>query len=368
MSIFWAVVLLGVLIFVHELGHFIFAKLMKVSVLKFSLGFGPRLLGKKIGETEYIVSAVPLGGYVKMLGEEPGEELKEEERIKAYNYQSVWKRMGIVSAGPVFNLLLAYIIFVFFLTIGLPVAIPNLNTIAPTIEDIIEGSPAMKAGLERNDTIISIDGKSITIWPEMAEIFSKNPGKELNLSVKRNNKLINIKIIPEPTKIKDEQGKEIIVGRIGISKKYDFKKIESSSIFQTPIKGLEAIYEWTALTLNILWKILSGEIATKQLGGPIAIMDAAGKAASVGILAYINFIAIISINLAILNLLPIPVLDGGHLMFLSIESIRRKPLSEEIVSVATRIGMALLLLLITFVFYNDIVRIIVPWVQKTLDP
>lgn len=368
MTIIWAVVLFGVLIFFHELGHFILAKLVGVKVLKFSLGFGPKIIGKQIGETEYLISAIPLGGYVKPLGEEPGEEIAEEDKPRAFNNQPVWKRVAIVVAGPVFNLVLAFLIFSAFLGMKIPVAIPNLDSITTTIEGVMEDSPAMKAGLKSSDTIVSINGSDVHDWNEMADVFSKNPGIELKLKVKRNDSLIDAVVTPEPTKAQDEKGVEVVIGRIGISKKMDAKIIESSSVFDVPFKGIEAVYRWCVLTLEIVVRLFTGSVSAKQIGGPILIVDAAAKAAAVGAFTYFNFIAIISINLAILNLLPVPVLDGGHIMFLSIEALRGKPLSEKIMMVANKVGMALLLMLITFVFYNDIVRIIIPWAQKALNP
>ena len=368
MTFIWAVVLFGLLIFFHELGHFILAKSVGVKVMKFSLGFGPKIFGRKIGETEYLLSAIPLGGYVKPLGEEPGEEISEEDRPRAFNNQPVWKRAAIVLAGPVFNLVLAYIIFTVFLSVNLPVTIPKLDSITTTIENVMEDSPAMKAGLTKDDTIVSIDGESVGEWNVMAEIFSNNPGNELALTVKRNDELIAIKIIPEPTTVKDEQGEEVTIGRIGISKKFNAKVITSDSIFSAPFKGIQAVYEWCVLTLDVIVKLFTGSVSTKQIGGPILIVDAAAKAASVGVFTYFNFIAIISINLAILNLLPVPVLDGGHVLFFAIEAIRGKPVSEKIMIAANKVGMTLLLLLIFFVLYNDTVRIIVPWFQKTMSP
>jgi len=368
MPIFWAIVVFGLLIFFHELGHFLISKFVGVKVLRFSLGFGPKLVGKRIGDTEYIISLVPLGGYVKPLGEEPGEEIKEEDKPKAFNYQSVWKRMMIILAGPVFNLLLAYVIFVIFLSAKLPIAIPQLSNLRATVEEVMEDSPAMKAGLKKGDTIVSIDGKTIKGWNEMAEIFSKNPGKELRLKVRRGDRLVDIRVIPKPTKIKDEYGREIMIGRIGISKKLNFKVIQSVKIFQVPLKGLEAVTGWCILTLEIVKKLLTGAVSMKQIGGPILIIDSAAKAASAGMFAYFNLIAIISINLAILNLFPIPVLDGGHLLFLSIEAVRRRPLSETVMGVLTKVGLAILMFLIAFVFYNDFVRIVIPWLNKTLQP
>ncbi len=367
MTIIWAVVLFGILIFFHELGHFILAKLVGVKVLKFSLGFGPKIIGKKIGDTEYLISAIPLGGYVKPLGEEIGEEIDEADKQMAFNYQPAWKRVAIVIAGPVFNLVLAFLIFTIFLGMKLPVAIPNLDSITTTIENVSEGSPAGEAGLKGNDTIVSINGSPVHDWNEMAEMFSNNPGKELKLKVRRDEGVIDVTVTPKPETVKNEKGEDIVIGRIGISKKMDAKVIQSTSILSAPFKGLEAVYGWCVLTIEVVVRLFSGALSAKQIGGPILIVDAAAKAASVGVFTYFNFIAIISINLAVLNLLPVPVLDGGHIMFLTIEALRRRPLSEKIMTVANKVGMALLFLLITFVFYNDFIRIVLPWARKTFN-
>jgi regulator of sigma E protease len=222
----------------------------------------------------------------------------------------------------------------------------------------------MRAGLRPDDTIIAIEGTEVSDWGEMAEIFAQNPGKELNIRVKRGEEILTLKVTPEPTKIKDKDGKEITIGRIGVSKKMDARIITSSRVLDIPIKALEAVLAWCFLTLEVVIKLIMGGISAKQIGGPILIVDAAAKAASVGLLPYFNLVAIISVNLAILNLMPVPVLDGGHLMFMGIEAIRRRPLSERVLMIANRIGMAILLMLITFVFYNDIVRVIIPWIQK----
>ncbi|GAB4538083.1 MAG: RIP metalloprotease RseP [Thermodesulfovibrionia bacterium] len=366
MSIFWAIILFGILIFFHEFGHFIVSKLVGVKVLKFSLGFGPKVISKRIGETEYIISALPLGGYVKPLGEEAWEELSEEERPRAFNFQPVWKRVAIVFAGPLFNLFLAYLIFVAFFIVKLPVAIPDLNSITTTIEDVAKDSPAMRAGLKKDDTIIEIDGRSVKDWNEMAEVFANNPNRELSLKVRRGGELIDIKVTPDPTEVETDGGKKVIVGRIGISKKLSIHKIEGGGILNAPIKGIEAVYQWSVLTLVIIKKLLIGALSAKQLGGPILIVSSAQKAAEVGVFAYLNLVAMISINLAVLNLLPIPVLDGGHLLFFGIEAIRRKPLSEKVLLIANRIGMALLIMLMAFVFYNDIMRFVMPWFKGTL--
>jgi regulator of sigma E protease len=366
MTFLWAVILFGLLIFFHELGHFIVAKMVGVRVLKFSLGFGPKLLSKKIGDTEYLLSAIPLGGYVKPLGEDPEDALTEEEKPFAFNYQPLWKRAAIVVSGPVFNLVLAFLIFTSFLAMQMPVMVPDLGSITTTIDDVAEGSPAEGAGFQSDDEIKAINGEDVMDWNEMAAVFSKNPGNELDVKVRRDNEFINVIVTPEPVKGTNEKGEEVTIGRIGISKKMSGTLIESDSILSAPFKGMQAVYEWCVVTIEVVVKLFSGGLSAKQIGGPILIVDAAAKAAEVGAYTYFNFIAIISINLAILNLLPVPVLDGGHLLFFGIEALRRKPLSDNVMMAANKVGMALLLLLITFVFYNDIVRIVVPWVERTL--
>ncbi len=446
MTILWAVILFGLLIFFHELGHFLVAKFVNVKVLKFSIGFGPRIFGKQIGETEYVVSAFPLGGYVKPLGEDPDDEIPEEDIPRAFNNQSVGKRAAIVIAGPIFNLVLAYIIFVLFLSFNNPVVIPVLTDLTNTnIEGIRKDSPAMIAGLQSADTVLSVNQEEISTWIEMDEVLLDSPGKEVTLKVRRGDRVIDVTLIPEPVVVKDKNGvektygdagisrlstrlegivdgspameagliqgdsvisvngepvgdwagmaelisgnpgKEIILeinrgdktieirvmpdagGKIGISKGMGFDVIHTSNnIMLAPIKGIEAVYGWSALTLDVAGRLITGNMSTKMLGGPIVIINEASKAASTGMAEYFLLIAVISINLAIINLFPVPVLDGGHLVFMGIEAVMGKPLNEKVVDILTRIGFGMLMLLIAFVLYNDTMKIIVPWVQKLI--
>ena len=353
-----AIILLGILIFVHELGHFLVAKISGVKVLKFSLGFGPTLIGKKLGDTEYVISAVPLGGYVKMLGEDPDDDFSQEEKDVAYSNQSILKRFLIVATGPSFNLLLAYVIFVVFIAIQLPIRIPTFDTFSPAIDKIVEESPASKAGLQEGDVIVSINGKSISTWVEMTKIITENPGKEVSVEIMRNGEKLSKIIVPEEQVVTDDEGQEKKVGRIGIVKKPHMKEIKSSSLVSAPILGLKATYEWSAFVLETIWKFITGTIGAKNIGGPIAIVEETSKAAAEGLFAYLMFMAIISINLGILNLLPIPILDGGHLAFLSIEAIRGKPLTQNSQVLIQKVGLVLLLALMTLAFYNDIMRLI----------
>jgi len=208
MAILSAIILLGIIIFVHELGHFLFAKLMGVKVLKFSLGFGPKLVGKTYGDTEYLISAVPLGGYVKMLGETPGDELKEEEKRFAFNHQPVWKRFIIVFCGPLFNLLFAAVIFFFTFVNGIPVLVSEIGS-------VMQGTPSEKAGLMKGDRMVEIGGVAIHQWDEMTEVIHNNPGKPLDLKIERDHTTFRVSITPERTKVKDIFGEEKEVGLIG---------------------------------------------------------------------------------------------------------------------------------------------------------
>jgi regulator of sigma E protease len=350
MTFLSAIILLGIIIFVHELGHFLFAKLMRVKVLKFSLGFGPKVIGKKLGDTDYLISAVPLGGYVKMLGEVPGEELAEDEKPFAYNYQPVWKRFVIVFSGPLFNILFAVVIFFFIFLKGVP-------TLVPEVGDVLSHTPAERAGLVKGDRITEIDGIAIDQWGEMTEIIHESPGKQLKFTIKRNERVFHIVITPEKKNVKDFFGEEKEIGLVGIKpsgstfiKKDTFIKAMKDSIVRT--------WELSVLTVVSIAKLIQRVIPMDTIGGPILIVQMAGEQASKGFMNFFLFMAIININLGILNLLPIPILDGGHILFLGIEAIRGKPLNEKVISVSQKVGLAFLLTLMVFVIYNDIMRLI----------
>jgi len=350
MTFFYAIILLGVLIFVHELGHFIMAKLMRVKVLRFSLGFGPRIIGRTFGETEYRVSAIPLGGYVKMLGEEPGEELPEEEKPRAFNYQSRSKRFWIVFSGPLFNLIFAYLLFVILYIGGVPALYPDIG-------DIMPKSPAQMAGFQKGDRIIEIDGTKIAQWEEMSSIIHNSPGKELVFRIQRGGEVLTLKVTPESKEIANIFGEKKQAGIIGItplgtSFTKRFNPIKAIGI--GALKTIEVAY----LTLVSIVKLIQRIIPAETIGGPILIVQMAGKQASQGALYFFSFMAFISINLAVLNLLPIPVLDGGHILLLGIEAVRRRPLSERAILMAQRIGIAFIATLMAFALYNDIVRLL----------
>jgi regulator of sigma E protease len=345
------IIVLGVLIFFHELGHFLIAKLCNVKVLKFSLGFGPKVMGKKMGETEYIISAFPLGGYVKMLGEENNEEIIPEEAHRSFSKQPVVTRIAIAAAGPIFNFLLAFILFSgIFLISGYPIMIPEVGQVRPD-------SPADKSRILKGDIIEYIDGKKINKWDDIKKFIEKSPHKDLHMVIIRGNKRISTIVSPKEEIVKNIFGEEIKSALIGIVASGNIKELQLGP-FRALMEGGKKTWELTALTVLTVVKLFQGVIPLKTLGGPIMIGQLTGDIARENLSYLLPFMAVISINLAILNLLPVPVLDGGLILLFLIEIVIRKPLSIKKREMAQKIGFFLLVLLIVIVFYNDLVRII----------
>jgi len=349
-SILSFIVVLGVLIFFHEFGHFLVARLFGVGVEKFSLGFGPRLIGKKVGITDYRISAIPLGGYVKMVGEEPDAEIAPEDISLSFTHKHVAKRMLIVAAGPVFNILLAVIIFfgIFFAS--------GTFILKPSVGSVKQGSPAFAAGLEKGDLITAINESTINSWDEMAEIINASKGQKINLAVRRGESTRNFSLAPEQVTTKNIFGEDVQRYIIGITASGETYSKELN-LFQAFSESMIQTYRVTELMVVIIAKLITGDISTDTLGGPIMIAQMAGDSAKAGIGSLISFIALISVNLAIINLLPIPVLDGGHLLFFSIEAVKGRPVSIKVREIAQQVGLFLLILLMILVFYNDISRI-----------
>jgi regulator of sigma E protease len=354
-SILSVIVLLGVLIFVHELGHFLTAKFAGVGVLKFSLGFGPRILGKKVGETEYLLSLIPLGGYVKLLGESEDDVLTEADQARSFLVQPVWKRMMIVATGPIFNFLLAMLIFTIVQMWGLPVLLPKIGNVQ-------EGSAALQAGLLKADTITAIDGKQISRWTDMAELINDSGGKVLKLTIKRAEIVQVVSIMPTLFKVKNIFGEEVNSYKIGISPSLE-TRIERLNPFSALIEGVKQTWVVSKLTLMSVVKMFQGVISPKTLGGPIMIAQLAGAQAKEGIIPFLLFMAMLSINLAVLNLLPIPILDGGHLFFYLIEAITGKEISLKWRERAQQVGFAILIILMLFVLVMDVERLNIKFLQ-----
>lgn len=375
MMIIYAIIVLGVLIFVHELGHFLVAKALGVSIEKFSLGFGPKLIGKKIGETEYLLSAFPLGGYVKMFGEggfiEGGEvhnapsdervaegtqialpeqprELNDEEKARSFAHKPPLARIAIVMAGPVFNLIFAWLIFIVLSMTGVP-------AITTKIGEVLKDKPAAKAGIQKNDIITAINGKKISHWDEVAEEITASKGRPVNLTVKRGDRNEQFTIVPEPRISKNLFGEKVNGFAIGVASAGDIV-IEHYNPVQAVAQGSIQTWKVIDLTIMSLVKLAQRVVPLDTIGGPIMIVKMAGQQASAGGSSFLAFMALLSVNLGVLNLLPVPVLDGGHLFFFVWELIFRRPVSQKAREYAQQIGLMLLLGLMLLAFYNDIVR------------
>lgn len=366
MMVIYAVIALGVLIFVHEMGHFIFAKLFNVKVEKFSLGFGPKLLGKQIGETEYLLSAFPLGGYVKMFGEggfiEGGEthhqqeeepsvqprEYTEEEKQRSFAHKPPLARIAIVMAGPVFNLLFAWVAFMLLCTLGVP-------TITTRVGEVLKDKPAARAGILKGDLITATNGEPVSRWEEFAAGIAKSGGKPITLRVKRGTRDLSFTITPDPRVTKNVFGESVNGYAIGVASAGEIVT-EYYDPLQAVVRGTQQTLVVIDLTITSLVKLAQRIVPLDTVGGPIMIAKMAGEQASAGGASFLAFMALLSINLGILNLLPVPVLDGGHLIFYVWELIFRRPVRQQVREYAQQIGMALLLGLMLLAFYNDIVR------------
>jgi regulator of sigma E protease len=440
------VVVIGILILIHELGHFFVARWCGVGVERFSIGFGPVLLRWRGKETEYVLSAIPMGGYVKMMGEESpleGGTTPNYDPSKAFALKPLWARFLIVFAGPGMNLVLAAVIFAIVLaTLGRPVwpaAIgrvsegspaaaaglrtgdvvvavngrpiayweeldralaksdgrplelrvrrdsteqvvtvkPRLRTtpdpifrepreswdigagpqLIPQISSVSAGSPAEKAGLKAGDVVLSVAGQPVYTPEDLVEAIRTRPGQSFPMTIERDGRTLTVTVTPDPVKEKSPDGQEREVGRIqaGIATKaVSFAPYNPAAALG---HGASKTWDMTVLTVKGLWKLVSRQIDSSNIGGPIQIATEAGRQAKDGMASLALFTAIISVNLGVLNLLPVPMLDGGHLFFFVIEAILGRPLSLRKREVAQQVGFVLLMLLMVYALYNDLVRI-----------
>lgn len=442
------VVAIAILVVFHELGHYAVARLCDVKVLKFSIGFGRSLYTKRFGnsETEWVISMIPLGGYVKMLDEREGE-VPECELQRAFNRKPVLQRMAIVVAGPIANLLLAvFLYFVLFIhgvpgvkpvlgdiPPGTPAAAAGLQSkqtiisidgqatpswqeirwvlldmvlqhktakfelqnalgeksyrmldmssltaadldgefmqklglqpyqppIYPIIGKLVDGGVAQRAGLQVNDRILRANGQEIALWEDWVSMVRSHPGAKLDIEIERAGSVVKIGLTPETI---NEGGKTI--GRIGAAAYIDKTAFESmlNDVRYPPLAALsEALrktWDTAVVSLKMMGKMIQGEVSLKNLSGPITIADYAGQSAQMGLGAYISFLALISISLGVLNLMPIPLLDGGHLLYYSAELIKGSPVSEGLWEAGQKVGIALLVTMMAFALYNDISRLI----------
>ncbi|MBU1043011.1 MAG: RIP metalloprotease RseP [Candidatus Omnitrophica bacterium] len=342
------VFVLGALVFVHEFGHFIVAKLVKVRVDVFSLGFGKTLWSFKKGDTEYRISMIPLGGYVKPAGENPEEERKGEPW--EFLSKTPGERAAIIAAGPLFNYICAFLLLIMVYFSG----VPNLTS---TIGMVKENYPAATAGLKANDKIISVDGKQVKYWDELsAAIHAKTEEVPVEIQVQRLNEIFSISLIPQVETVKTLLGEDKKIALIGIGPSDDVEVIKYGFIGSISEAAKQVVFR-TKMIFFALYQMICGKISPREMAGPVGIFQITGRAAQLGFIYLLDLMALLSINLAIINLFPIPVLDGGHLLFLAWEKIRGKQASLKVQEIATRIGFSMLMLLMVLVLFNDLNRI-----------
>jgi regulator of sigma E protease len=440
------IVVIGILILIHELGHFLVARWAGVGVERFSIGFGPVLLRWRGKETEYCLSVIPMGGYVKMMGEEnplEGGEALPYDPAKAFSLKPLWVRFLIVFAGPGMNFVLAAVIFMIVLaTVGRPVWPPVIGRVAPEspaaaaglqtgdavvsvdgrrvahwedleraiassagrplrltvtrgsvtrevvatprlteardpvfkdarqvweigagpqlqpqIGSVNPGSPAEKAGLKPGDVVVAVAGQPVFTPEELMQAIQKRPGQTFEMTVERDGRRVPLTVTANAVKERNSTGEEVEVGRIGVGIVTKTVNYEPYPVHVAVWNGIVKTWDMTALTAKGLWKIVSRQIDSSNIGGPIQIASEAGRQAKEGPASLALFTAIISVNLALLNLLPVPMLDGGHLFFFIIEGIMGRPLSLRKREAAQQLGFVLLMLLMVYALYNDLVRI-----------
>jgi regulator of sigma E protease len=355
LSILAAVVALGVLIVVHEFGHFIFAKRLGVGVLKFSVGFGPRLFGRTVNGTEYALSAIPLGGFVKMVGEDAEGDGEPVDPRVSFAHQVLWKRTAIVLAGPGFNILGAFLLFMLvFVLYG-----ARVPSEAAKVGGVTGDMPAAQAGLQAGDVVTALNGKEIATWEDLSAGIRASEGRAVELTIWRDERTLTVTVTPQSKEEKNLFGE--VVGTaflIGIERGYDQEQV--GPLRAISMAATQTVWWMETIVVSVV-KMVQGKISTQDIGGPILIAQAAGHQARMGLEYFLHFMAVISINLGILNLLPIPILDGGHLLFFAVEAIMRRPLEVRHREIAQQIGLVILIGIMAFAFYNDIARQISGW-------
>jgi regulator of sigma E protease len=354
---------LTIVVFFHELGHFLIARWAGVKVLTFSLGFGPELAGFNDRHgTRWKISAIPLGGYVKFFGDESEastpstetlEKMSAEERAGSFHHKKVGPRAAIVAAGPIANFLLAIVIFTCLFTFfGKP------STTA-RVDKIEANSAAAAAGFQVGDVVTAIDGRQIGSFSDMQRIVGVRAGEQLNFVVKRGDSAVQLKGTPELREVKDAFGNTHRLGVLGITRATApgdsvTERVDPGTALVLGVKETWFVVE---RTFAYIGGVFSGREAADQVGGPLRIAQISGQVATIGLAALIHLAAVLSISIGLLNLFPVPLLDGGHLLFYAVEAVRGRPLSERAQEMGFRIGLALVLMLMVFATYNDILHL-----------
>ncbi|HET7462935.1 MAG TPA: RIP metalloprotease RseP [Longimicrobium sp.] len=447
LTILSTVVLLSILILVHELGHFFAAKAVNIQVPRFSLGFGKALAGFRVGETEFVLSAIPLGGYVKMAGMEddeaaealegPGAAVDEVDPERTFDRKSIPARVLVISAGVIMNLLFAWLVFSVIsfaygnrrvtetrvsvagavtappsprlagipegarlvavggrpmrewgdvsnallgaespvelrfadapaVTLDLPSAaseraeaLAGLEPYAaPVVQQVIRGKPAARAGLQPGDRVAAVNGAPVRSWQQLVRAINANPGKPLRLTVQRGPRTVNLSVTPEAARERDASGKRITVGKVGAAPVGPASVSERVGVGTAVVDGARATWGTAVFVGDILRRLLTGQISARNMGGLLSIGEASGETARLGLEIWLGFLAAFSVNLAVLNLLPIPILDGGHLMFLGFEAVRGRPLSVEARVRLSQVGLVIVVALMLWANGNDVVRLL----------
>jgi regulator of sigma E protease len=355
---------LTIVVFFHELGHFLVARWAGVKVLTFSLGFGPELAGFNDRHgTRWKISAIPLGGYVKFFGDESEastpassetlDRMSAEERAGSFHHKKVGPRAAIVAAGPIANFILAIVIFTCLFTFfGKP------STTA-RVDKIEASSAAAKAGFEVGDIVTAIDGKTIGSFSDMQRIVGVRAGDTLNFTIKRGDSTLQLKGTPELREVKDSFGNAHRLGVLGITRATAPGDVVTERVDPVTAAWLGVKETWFVVdrTLAYIGGVFTGREAADQVGGPLRIAQISGQVATIGLTALIHLAAVLSISIGLLNLFPVPLLDGGHLLFYAVEAVRGRPLSERAQEMGFRIGLGLVLMLMVFATYNDILHL-----------
>ncbi len=366
-AIFYALpflVALMIIVFIHELGHFLVARWCGVSVEAFSIGFGKEIAGwvDRHG-TRWKLSWIPLGGYVKFRGDANAASMPDAGAMTEaakdpgnFHGKPVWQRALVVAAGPIANFLLAIFIFAAaFMIVGQPVT-------EPRIDEVLPGSAAERAGIQKGDIVVSVDGKRIDNFAGLQQAVITRPGDKLHLSINRSGTPVEIDIVPDLKEEPDGFGGKMRIGAIGV--RYNPEggiRYERMGFVQSVESGVDRTWFIIETTFRYLGKLVTGRESADQLGGPIAMAKAAGDAASLGFSYFINIIAFLSVSIGLINLFPIPMLDGGHLVYYAIESVRGKPLGENAQEWGFRIGFSLVIMLMVVGTWNDLVRVATVW-------
>lgn len=351
MWIIVALLVLSFLIFFHELGHFLVARFFGVRVEVFSIGFGKKILCRTYGQTQYAISAIPLGGYVKLKGQDDTNPLVKNEDIDSYSSKNHFQKISILLAGPFFNLVLAYMLYVY-------VGIVGQNVLLPTVGKVLPDMPAANSGILEGDKIVYVGNKPVRTWHELNEMIMESKDKNIDVKFIRNETLNEVIVTPKVGESKNIFGEKIQRNFIGIVAKGEVG-IVTYGFFEAFTQGFKETYDSSKMILQAFGKIVSGIVPASDVGGVIGIVDFLSQASQTSFVALLTLTALISVNLGVLNLLPIPALDGGQILFNLYEIIFRRKISEKSLYILTIFGWVLLIGLMGLGTYNDVYRLVI---------